>query len=871
MQHCLLYRGTLILGDIIQYTIKNDPNPVVAKTVSPAFAAPGDTLTYTVTVNNPNATAAATNISVTDPAPAGTTYAGNLTVDVPFTGTDPTTGITLTSIPPLGTATVSWDVTVDLGTPAANPISNVATIAGTNFSYVTDPAITQINYADIGAPGNFLKTASPAGVAPGGIITYTITLNNTGSVAANNVVITDPIPAGTTFVPGSVTGATGTPPTLNVASISAGGSATVTFQVTLDPGTLGPINNTASVDYTYTIDPAVPDGGSGTGTSTTASTPVNFADVTMTKTATPAGVPAGGIITYTLTFQNTGNADANNVVITDAVPAGSTFVPGSVTGATGTPPTLNLTGSVPAGGSAVVTFQVQAGDTTVPISNSATADYTFTADPNNPDGESGAAASGTVTTPVNTAALNMIKTSDKTYVQPGDVITYTITLQNTGNVAANNVVITDNVPAGTTFIPGSVTGATGAPPTLNVASIPAGGNAVVTFKVTVNDGVLDPISNTATSTFTFTADPTNPDGASGTSSSDPSETQVSYASLTSTKSVSPAFADKDDVLTYTILLQNTGNAIANNVVITDPVPTGTTFVPGSVTGATGTPPTLNVAFIPAGGSVTVTYQVKLGNTIPNPNPVLNTASTAYSYTVDPANPNGASAVSVSNTTSAQVNNASFKFIKTADKTIAYLGDVITYQIAMTNTGNVPANNLVLTDVIPVGADLVPGSLTVSVPYTGDPTTGIQFTNPVAPGQLVTVSFQIKITTIPNPNPIVNVAKAAFTYTVDPENPDGASATATSNAFTTTVFRNNCGQQISDLIQSVALEEAALANIADAEGAKIQAIVAMSNVTPQDLLCLNKSVSDMMDSIALLESVLKQKLNIVNCQINGFCS
>lgn len=322
-----------VLGDIIQYTVLNNPNPVVSKTVAPAFAAPNDTLTYTVTVTNPDATNAATAVTVTDLTPTGTTYSGGLVVTgSTYTGTNPATGITLTSIPPLGTATVSWNVTVDAA-PTVTVVSNVATVAGNGFSYTTNSADTQLNYANIGAAGNFLKTADPAGVAPGGTITYTMVLSNTGTVAANNVVITDPVPTGTTFVVGSVTGATGTPPTLNVPSIAAGDTATVTFQVTVDASTLGPITNTAAVEYTYTVDPAAPDGRTGNGTSTTASTAVNFANLSMIKTAAPAGVPVGGIITYTLTLNNSGNADANNVVITDTVPAGSTFVAGSVTGA----------------------------------------------------------------------------------------------------------------------------------------------------------------------------------------------------------------------------------------------------------------------------------------------------------------------------------------------------------------------------------------------------------------------------------------------------------------------------------------------------------------------------------------------------------
>ena len=53
-----------------------------------------------------------------------------------------------------------------------------------------------------------------------------------------------------------------------------------------------------------------------------------------------------------------------------------------------------------------------------------------------------------------------------------------------------------------------------------------------------------------------------------------------------------------------------------------------------------------------------------------------------------------------------------------------------------------------------------------------------------------------------------------------------------------------------------LHQAALAAVGNMEGAKIQAAVAMGSIKQQELLCLNKSVADMMDSIAMLESILK---------------
>lgn len=865
---------TPALGDDVTYTVLNAAPELFTKTVDKAFADINEVLTYTVTINNPN-NFAVSNVVMTDATPGGTTYIGNLTVSAPFTGTDPATGITITSIPANSSVTVSWQVQVGNTPPTPNPITNVANISvpgGTSGS--TNVVTTQISHAAVST----MKMVDKAFAAPGDILNYTLTLNNLGNTSANNVVVTDAIPAGTTFVPGSVTGATGTPPTLTLNNpIPVAGTATVTFQV-LVGNTVpnpNPVLNSATSAFTYTVDPANPNGANGNSNSNTVTTLVNEARLAIVKSAAPSAIDYNGIITYTLVVQNTGNVAANNVVLTDAVPSGTTFVPGSVTGATGTPPTLTLANPIPAGGTATVTFQVQAGNTPPnpnPIPNSATAAFTYTTNPANPDGATGTAASNTVTTPVAHAAINLVKAVDKAFAEPGDLLTYTLTLQNTGNTAANNVVLTDAVPAGTTFIPGSVTGATGTPPTLTLINpIPAGGISTVTFQVLVGNAIPtpNPIPNNAAAAFTYTVDPLNPNGASGTSASNTVTTLVAIAAVTTTKTVDQAFAQPGDTLTYTLTLKNTGSVAANQVVITDPIPAGTTFIPASLTGATGTPPTLTLtAPIAAGGTSTVTYQVKVGSGVPNPNPLSNTANAAFTYTVDPAKPNGRGGSSASNTVNTEVNLAKLNITKSVDKTISYLGDIITYKLALTNTGNVPADNVVITDTVPNGTSYVPGSLTVSVPSTGTPATGIALTNPVAPGQIIAISFQIKVTAMPLPNPIVNKAPVAYTYTVNPAAPNGVSAVTVSNAVNTVVFRYNYSQQITDITQSVALEQAALAAIINEEGAKIQKLVAMGNITAQELLCVNKSVADMLDSITMLENILRQKLKVVGCQIDA---
>ena len=69
------------------------------------------------------------------------------------------------------------------------------------------------------------------------------------------------------------------------------------------------------------------------------------------------------------------------------------------------------------------------------------------------------------------------------------------------------------------------------------------------------------------------------------------------------------------------------------------------------------------------------------------------------------------------------------------------------------------------------------------------------------------------------------------------------------------------QAITDIIQSVALEQTGLSHILNAEGEKIQAIIAMEGVTAQEMLAVNKSVKSMVNTISQLEMILQSKLGL----------
>ena len=64
--------------------------------------------------------------------------------------------------------------------------------------------------------------------------------------------------------------------------------------------------------------------------------------------------------------------------------------------------------------------------------------------------------------------------------------------------------------------------------------------------------------------------------------------------------------------------------------------------------------------------------------------------------------------------------------------------------------------------------------------------------------------------------------------------------------------------MTDIIESVALQETALSHILNAEGEKIQKMVALPDVTPEVLLAINKSVESMVNAVPRLEMILQSK-------------
>jgi uncharacterized repeat protein (TIGR01451 family) len=328
-------------------------------------------------IAGPSGSVAGTNVNATEQNDEGSPGAGHT---VWYAWTAPAAGSvrfdTCTSdFENLLTAYIATDV-ASLGTPvafgdgAAEEGCAGPTGAGIVFDAVLDTTYRIVVDSALGnPPGTF--TLSWSGVVPasadlsitkddaadpvtaGSNIAYNLSVTNSGPDTAENVVVTDPLPAGTAYVSstasvGSCAHLTGTVTCLlgNLAD-----EATATMQIVVSTTGAGERSNTATV-ASDTADPDETDDDSTETTAVDAVPSPSNADLSLIKSATPNPVTVGDTINYVVQVANSGPAGASGVVLTDTLPSQVSFTSatpgrGSCSHLDGVV-TCNL-GSIPAG------------------------------------------------------------------------------------------------------------------------------------------------------------------------------------------------------------------------------------------------------------------------------------------------------------------------------------------------------------------------------------------------------------------------------------------------------------------------------------------------------------------------------------------
>ncbi|WP_427454228.1 DUF7507 domain-containing protein [Litorimonas sp. WD9-15] len=609
-------------------------NKVASKT---ANLVAGETITYSYTAQNTGNTTL-TNVSVSD------VHQGDGTLSA-------ITPASVASLAPGATATFTATYEVTQGDiDAGVAITNTATLTATPATGVLNPvdATESVTPETSGPELTVAKTAdATADLSVGETITYTYRVTNTGNVTMADISVSD-------VHSGSGPLSAITPATVATLAIGDFVDFTATYVVTqedIDAAT--PITNTATVAATPpsgTYVPATDDENVVLDGPAPELTLVKTADVT-------ADAAAGDTITYTYRVTNSGNVTVNNVMVSDVHEGTGPF--GAITPAN--VPTLDVGQFADFTATYVITqADIDAG---TPVTNTATANATPVAGTLTP-----ATDSESVSPDAPAPLVDFAKTADiTTDVAVGDIITYTYTATNTGNVTLTNVSVSD-VHDGT----GTLSAITPA----NIATLAVGQTVSFTASYEVTQADIDsgtPITNTATFTGTPSGGTLPP--TTDTESVGP-ETPAPVLTLDK-RATSTDFVMVGDELTYEYDVANTGNVTISGISVSDdkiatincPV---TELAPGAST------------------TCTATYEVTQAD--------LDTGSVTNIASVDGA-PTGGTLVPPTDTeTVGGTQSPALTLAKTAiDTDFAMVGDELSYEYLVTNTGNVEITDLVVSD------------------------------------------------------------------------------------------------------------------------------------------------------------------------------
>jgi gliding motility-associated-like protein/uncharacterized repeat protein (TIGR01451 family) len=391
-------------------TITTTASLNVTKTVDRASISAPATLNYTITLRN-NGSAPLTGVNVSDPFAGGAGYAsGDADNDNIL---DPGE---------------SWIYTADYAATqadidAGDDLVNIASVTSAEITTpLTAQAVTTIAST---ASLSVTKTVDLASISAPATLHYTITVRNTGTVSMTGINVSDPLTGVANYSSGDTDGD-------NILDPGETWIYTASFNVTqamIDAG-----NNIVNIVRVTTSQVTTPVTAQATTTIANQQPRIDI-----TKTASPTSYSGiGQTLNYTIIVTNTGNVTLTNVVIDDPLTGLNQTIPGLPPGASRPFDT---------------TYQIVQNDVNRGfVTNNATATGTYAGVQHSDQ------ASVTVRAQQRPEIRIVKSASETSFTSAGEIIHYSLTLTNTGNVTLTGVVAND---------PGAMVTCAGAPYTLS--------------------------------------------------------------------------------------------------------------------------------------------------------------------------------------------------------------------------------------------------------------------------------------------------------------------------------------------------------------------------------------------------------------------
>ncbi len=367
----------------------------------------------------------------------------------------------------------------------------------------------------ISADLSITKTDNPDPVIAGNNLTYNITATNGGPSDAQNVTITDPIPANTTFQSATPSsgGSCATPPVNGTGSVTCTWAGTTSSASTRSLTLVVRVNSSVpqgtTITNTATVSSTTTDSNPGNNSDTETTSVITEADLATTKTHNTTGYAGAGQVTWHVTITNNGPSDAQNVVMTDALDITQiSYVSATPDGGgscTFASPTVTCSWTTVAAAASVhVDIVADLLPNALDLCNTASVTASTT-DPN-----SGNNSSTDCFAVPTLADVSVVKIAQA--VGTGRSIRYTLTVHNAGPSYAQNVKVVDKLAGSTTLesvttTQGTCSGTKKVTCKLGVLTF---SDVIIIIQVKVNTSV-NAVNNTATANSKPGAHPLTPD------------------------------------------------------------------------------------------------------------------------------------------------------------------------------------------------------------------------------------------------------------------------------------------------------------------------------------------------------------------------
>ncbi|WP_348799710.1 PKD domain-containing protein [Flavobacterium adhaerens] len=559
----------------------------------------GSQVTFNIVVNNAGAQDA-TGVQVTDLLPSGFTYVSS---NVTAGSYNTTSGVwNIGTLANGASETLIVNATVN----ASGNHTNVAEVTASNLS---DPdsapnngVVTEDDYASIMvvpvtsvADLALTKTIVGGNASPlvGTPISFQIIVTNSGPQTTTGIQITDLLPSGFTYVISTATRGIYNPVTgiWDISSLASGTAETLTVNATVN--STGDYINVAEITASSLPDlDSTPNNGVITEddyASVVVTPTIPQANLSLTKTAVRNNTNplVGGSISFEIVITNNGPQDATGVQVKDLLPSGFSYVIsttslGMYNVATGI---WNI-GNLPNGISETLTVNATV---------NATGDYTNIAEiiasslpdpnstPNNGDISEDDYAEVIVTPVVPTADLSLTKTVNNAMPLVGSVVLFELTATNNGPENVTGVQVRDMLPSGYTYVGASASAGvyTLGTGVWNIGALLDGQSETLVITATVND--TGAYLNTAEVISSSLADSDSTPDNGVITEDDYASVAVNpvatAADLSLTKTIvggntSPAYGA---TVTFQVTVTNNGPQATTNVRVRDILPNGYTF------------------------------------------------------------------------------------------------------------------------------------------------------------------------------------------------------------------------------------------------------------------------------------------------------